>query len=50
MHTCHMDNPALMCLLDYRGLELQVHMEIFFCVCVRAGFAKRPVLIIHLAS
>lgn len=32
MHTCHMDNPAVTCLLDYRGLELEVHMEIFFCV------------------
>lgn len=48
VHTHHMDNPAVTWLLGCRGLELEVHMEIFFCVC--AGFAKRPVLIIHLAS
>lgn len=46
-----MDNPAVTHLLDCRGLELEAHMEIFFvCVCVCTGFAKRPVLIIHLAS
>lgn len=32
MSTCHMDNPAVTCLIDYRGLKLEVHMEIFF-VC-----------------
>jgi len=32
MRICQMDNPAVPCLVDYRGLKLEVHMEVFF-VC-----------------
>lgn len=33
MRICHMDNPAVTCLVDYYRLKLKVHMEMFFCVC-----------------